>query len=205
LCMKISNAIIVRNPVNLVSTSIVPYPKNGQVTNFAVVGNLISIHKGQDLLLEVLSQPTWSNRSWHLNIYGSGPDENYLKKLCSFLGLTNRVTFHGHVADIRGIWERNNMLVMPSLMEGMPLAVVEAMLCARPCVVTDVGGHTEWISEGIEGFIAEAATVHSLAWTMNRAWDNKEKWIEMGKNARNRALHQIDINQGQTFLNLIKN
>ena len=53
------------------------------------------------------------------------------------------VHFRGHVNDIRAIWEQNHLLVLPSRYEGLPLALVEAMWCGRPAVVTDVGGNAE--------------------------------------------------------------
>ena len=56
------------------------------------------------------------------------------------------------------IWAEHHALVLPSRFEGMPLVVVEAMLCGRPCIVTDVGGNAELIRDGINGFLAKAPT-----------------------------------------------
>ena len=65
--------------------------------------------------------------------------------------------------------------------EGMPLTVVEAMLCGRPCIVTDVGGNRELVRDGINGFIAKATTVELLDEAMNRAWENRARLREMGR------------------------
>ena len=55
--------------------------------------------------------------------------------------IADRVTFHGHVNDIReDIWAKNHILVMPSYYEGMPIALVEAMLSGRTAIVTDFQG-----------------------------------------------------------------
>ena len=51
----------------------------------------------------------------------------------------------------------------------MPLSLVEAMLCRRPCIATDVGGNRELIRDGVNGFLAKAPTVESLDEAMNRA------------------------------------
>lgn len=202
LINDIPNGIIVRNPVNLSSTIIIPYPTYNQ-TQFAIVGNLRIIHKGQDIVLEVLSTDEWKKRNWHLNIYGSGEDENYLKELVSHYHLTEKVTFHGKVNDIRAVWEKNHILLMPSHMEGMPLAIVEAMICGRPCVATDVGGATEWIEDNISGFISEAPTVASFGKTMERAWVNLGGWEEIGKKGHERAMQLYDPEPGKTLLKLI--
>lgn len=198
----ILNAKVIRNPVNLSSIEIIPYPKN-TVTQFAMVGNLLVNHKGQDLILEVLNQQKWKDRDWHLNIYGSGTDKVYLEELSIMYGLKNRITFHGRVSDIRKVWGNNHLLLMPSFMEGMPLAVVEAMICGRPALVTDVGGHTEWITDGKQGFVSNAVSVASLEKTMENCWLQKDHWEQMGKAAHEKALQLYDPKAGETLLNLL--
>ena len=204
LAMSITNAQIVRNTVNLESLSIVPWPAQANVTQMALVGNLVTIHKAQDLVLEILAGTEWKKRNWHLNIYGQGADEQYLRQLTAFYQLQDHVTFFGKVKDIRRLWADNHILLMPSHMEGMPLAVVEAMICGRACVVTDVGGHTEWIEEGKEGFIAEAASVYSFGKAMERAWQQKHTWQQLGEQAHNKALQLYGNDPAQSFLNAIE-
>jgi len=199
---EIPNALVVRNPVNLQDKSIIPYPEDTTI-QMAMVGNLITIHKGQDIVLNILKEPTWLRRNWHLNIYGSGPDETVLKELCIANNLATKVTFHGKVNDIRAVWQKNHLLLMPSLMEGMPLAVVEAMLCGRPCIVTDVGGMIEWVEEDKTGFIANEASIESFGKAMEKAWLLKEKWADMGIEAHNEAMKLYDPNPGKTLLDLL--
>ena len=85
----------------------------------------------------------------------------------------------------------------------MPLAVVEAMICGRPALVTDVGGHSEWITDGVEGFVAPAASVASLEKTMEICWQQKHNWEQMGLAAHKKALQLYDPNPGQTLLDLM--
>jgi glycosyltransferase involved in cell wall biosynthesis len=171
--------------------------------HFAMVANLLVNHKGHDILFDVLRSEKWISRSWDLSIYGSGDDERYIRQLCAFYQLNDRVHFKGRTDNIRAVWENHHLLIMPSLCEGIPLAVVEAMLCGRPVVATDTGGHMEWIDEGIEGFIAEGANVHSLDGALERAWESRHRWADMGMNAHKRASAQYDPTPGETFLNLI--
>jgi glycosyltransferase involved in cell wall biosynthesis len=204
LATHIPNAMVVRNTVNLDNISLIPYPAQTEPLKLALVGNLLTIHKGQDLVLEILASDKWRNRNVHLNIYGTGPDEHYLKNLVAFYQLQHRVTFWGKVKDIRGLWADNHILLMPSHTEGMPLAVVEAMLCGRPCVVTDVGGHTEWVQEGREGFIAEAASVHSFGNAMERAWQQQDQWRQLGVQANQKALQLYGEDPAKTFSDVIQ-
>lgn len=200
---RIANAFIVRNPVNLEIPSDLDFPDMSEETNMAMVGNLITVHKGQDLVLNVLGESAWKNRRFILNIYGKGLDENYLKQLTSNLGLQTKVVFHGHTENVRDIWKNNHILILPSHMEGMPLAVVEAMLCFRPVVATRVGGIPEWIEQGREGFLSNTATVESLRLAMELAWQRRSDWKEMGIQARRKAMQLYDPEAGKTFYELI--
>ncbi|HKT90418.1 MAG TPA: glycosyltransferase, partial [Candidatus Sulfotelmatobacter sp.] len=74
-------------------------------------------------------------------------------------------------------------LVLPSRFEGMPLALVEAMLCGRAAIVTNVGGNGELVRDGVNGFIAKAPTVEFIDEALNRAWESRERLKEMGEKA----------------------
>ena len=204
LATHIPNSEIIRNPVNLDSVEALPFPADNTV-QFAMVANVLINHKGHDLVFEALSSEKWQSRSWHLNIYGSGIDLDFLKKLAGFFKLENRVTFHGKVTDIKSVWLKNHVLLMPSRFEGIPLAVVEAMLCARPVIATDVAGHREWIRDEIDGFIAEGANTLSVDNTMEKAWHKKAEWDQIGKNAHVQALKLFDPEPGKTLAGIIKN
>lgn len=202
LGISIPQTVIVRNPVNLSSVEPVAYPVNNTI-QMAMVANLITEHKGQDIVLRILALPQWKMQDCHLNIYGSGKDEQYLKQLVQELDLTQKVSFYGKVNDIRLLWAANHILLMPSHMEGMPLALVEAMLCGRTAVVTDVGGNKEWIDDGSYGFIAAAATVASFEAALQRAFAQKDAWQQLGILAHQKAMEIYDPAAGKTLLQLI--
>src|SRR5207245_589821 len=92
----------------------------------------------------------------------------------------------------------------PSYAEGTPLALVEAMLCARPAVVTDVGGNAEWVEEGATGFLAAAPTARSIGDALERAWGARERWPALGHAARTAALARHDPAPGRTVLALLE-
>ncbi|MUG94041.1 glycosyltransferase [Scytonema sp. UIC 10036] len=204
LAQSLSNAVIVQNPVNLLDCSLVPCPPQSTVS-FASVARLEAACKGQDVLLEALSFPTWKQRDWQCCLYGSGPDQAYLEALAQHYGIGDRIKFMGHINDVRAIWEDNHILVLPSRAEGTPLALVEAMLCGRPAVVTDVGGNTEWIKESQTGFIAEAPTTKSFSAALERAWLVQDEWKQMGVKAHEYAKANFDPLTVQKLLNMILN
>ena len=183
---ELSNSTVVRNPFNVAADEPPDWPIPNGSWNLACVARLEPAAKGQDILFEVLSLPKWRDRPLKVNLYGSGPCELSLKKLAGNLRLSS-VHFHNHVDDVRSIWEGNQLLVLPSRYEGLPLALVEASLCARPSLVTDVSDARELCVDDETGFVASAPTMASLDEALERAWFRRERWQEMGQAARARA------------------
>lgn len=187
LVSKIKNGCHIDNPYNLIKPGIIPFNFT-DILSFACVARLECDFKGQDLLLEALSAPEWKERKWQLNFYGAGRDEEYLNNLISFYNLTDRVYLFGHVNNIEEIWEKNHLLVLASIAEGTPLALIEAMLCGRSAVVTDVGDNARLIQEGESGFVAEAPVVKAISRALNRAWESKSNLGTLGLNAHKNIL-----------------
>ncbi len=184
VCIKLPHSMVVANPANLKEKNYLPYPTiEHEIVQLACVGRLESDAKGQDILLQVLSSEEWKSRRWVLNLYGQGRDEAYLKLLSREFGIGDRVHFKGHVNDVSDIWRQNHLLVMPSLREGTPLALIEAMACGRPSVVTDVAGNDVYCIEGQTGFLAEAPNVKYFGAALERAWTARDRWEIMGKAA----------------------
>jgi glycosyltransferase involved in cell wall biosynthesis len=151
------------------------------------------------LLLEVLSLPHWRERKVRVSLIGEGPNERVLRRRTEQLKLTS-VEFLGYQDSIEEVWSRHHALVLPSRQEGMPLALVEAMLCGRPCIVTDVAGHKELVRDGINGFLAKAPTVELLEQAMNRAWDNRSRLREMGETAASDVREWVSADPAEDFV-----
>jgi glycosyltransferase involved in cell wall biosynthesis len=178
------NAEIVRNPFNVAYDIRLPWPRqdNDCELRLANVARLDPRSKGQDILLEALAKPQWSARNWRLSIFGEGPARESLERMAKSLDLSDRVVFAGF-AEVKNIWAPHHALVMPSRYEGMPLAIVEAMLCARPVVATNVAGHAEIIEDGVTGFLADAVNAPSFSDALERAWERRDDLQHMGEAA----------------------
>ena len=182
LCLPLDNGVVLDNPPNLTELDQERFPRTEEAA-MAMVARLDCVVKGQSVVLEVLAQEQWRARKWKLNLYGKGPDERYLRELIRYLDLQDRVFLRGHVGNIREVWAENEILLMCSAGEGKPLALTEAMVCGRPAVVTDVGGNAELIEDGVTGFVAESAASGSFAKALERAWEQRRCWEEMGARA----------------------
>jgi glycosyltransferase involved in cell wall biosynthesis len=179
---RIENAEVVRNPFN-VSYNVAPPPWPPiDMLRFASVARLDPGAKGQDILFEALAHQSWATRHWRLTLYGDGPSRNGLGRLVERFQLTDRVVFAGHTS-VEKIWAANHVLTMASRFEGLPLAIVEAMLCARPVMATDVGGNSEVIENGVSGILADAPAIASVREALETLWTRREDLEDMGKAA----------------------
>jgi glycosyltransferase involved in cell wall biosynthesis len=202
--MRLPNAEVIFNPWNVPSDAVPAWPGDVGETHLACVARLEPRAKGQDILLEVFASPKWKARPIRLNLYGSGPGEKPLHALKSFYKL-DRVFFHGQVSDVSAIWAANHGLILPSRYEGLPLAMVEAMLSARPVIATDVAGNTELVREGINGFVAEAPTPALLDHALERAWSRRKEWREIGLKARTDTLKLVPLDPIAEFVEKLLN
>jgi glycosyltransferase involved in cell wall biosynthesis len=197
---ELANAEVVWNPVNLPFDASPPWPpvaSDGEL-RLACVGRLHPPSKGQDILLEALAQPQWKERPWRLYLYGEGAMRQGLERLARKLGLSDRVVFAEFTA-VEKIWAANHVLVMPSRYEGLPLTIVEAMLCARPVVATDVAGHAEIIKDGATGFLADAPTAGSMGAALERFWARRSEAEAIGKAASRRIRAMMPPNPVRVF------
>jgi glycosyltransferase involved in cell wall biosynthesis len=179
----LDNAEVVWNPITIDLEALIPWPSpaNG-VLRLACVGRLQPLQKGQDILLEALALRRWADRQWRLTLYGEGPQRDALERLTRKLNLSDRVVFAGHCPIVQ-VWRENHALVLPSRYEGLPLTIIEAMLCGRPVLATDVAGNPEVIEDGVTGFLAEAPVVACVDRALERVWAARDGLEEMGKAA----------------------
>ncbi len=116
------------------------------------VGNLRPV-KNQRLLLRACATLSRRYPDVHLLLVGDGPMREPLERLAAELGIQKRVQFLGTRADVPEVLNALDVFVLPSLSEGMPNAVLEAMACALPVVATRVGGIPEIIEDGSTGLL----------------------------------------------------
>ncbi len=192
---------VVQNPVESVPCRFV-WPDTPEL-RLASVARLDCNTKGFDVAIPALAQALGTERGWCLDIFGQGPDENRIRDLIEAHALQDRIRLHGFQADVSMIWKSHHLLFLPSRREGVSLAMLEAMAGGRPVLVTDVGGTSDWVCEGLTGFISPTCSVPDLVKALARAWKDRERWSAIGQAAQRRFLEQRDPAPGQTLLELI--
>ena len=101
-------------------------------------------------------------------IVGLGELEAKLKKLVLKLGLQNRIFFLGYRADVKEILQVADAFVFPSLQEGLPVALMEAMTVGLPVVCSRIRGNTDLIEDGRGGYLYDCHDVSGFANGMRR-------------------------------------
>lgn len=203
LAMNFNNASVIYNPIKLkIKEPFLFHKDQHEEVTFGCVARFENLWKGFDVLFKVFSEEQWSKRNWSLNLYGSGPDENYIRQLINFYKLEDKVTIHGQVKDINKVWEENDVKVLVSRAEGIPLAVLEAMICGKVVVTTDVGGNCEIIEHNSSGFISAAPTVSSFSKTLEEVWSKKPYWKSIGQKAHETTMKIHEISPENKFLKI---
>ena len=182
LARPLPNGVVVRNPFLVPFDAPPPWPAEDTPLRLACVGRLFPREKGQDIVLRMLAREKWRQRAIEVTFYGAGQHEEALRQAAAYLGLEN-VRFDGFANDVAAIWRDHHGLLLPSHCEGLPLVLVEAMLSERVAIVTDVAGNAEVVTDNLTGFLAAAPTDDSVDEALERAWQARARWPQIGEEA----------------------
>ena len=162
--------------------------RSGPPTILAV--SRLSEQKGLDLLLRVLSAVRARVPSVRLEIAGQGAAREALEADVTRLGLEAAVTLHGYVAhhDLPALYRRAHVFVSTSIYEPFGLTTLEAMACGTPVVVSGLGGTSEFVRDGEEGFVRWPHEPGAFADAVVAILEEPGRGDAMGERARARAL-----------------
>ncbi len=156
--------------------------------------------KGYEFLIDAALTVTTDHPKVLFLIIGDGPLSNTLKEKVYELKLHNNVIFTGFRTDIYNILNFVDIFVLPSVNEGLPIALLEAMNFGIPVVATRVGGVPEAVINGVTGILVEPGDPRSLAAAINRLLDNHEFARRIGEAGRKRLLeHFTDIKMSRGY------
>ena len=161
------------------------------------VGRLCE-QKGQMLLIEAAAMLHARGVAFELVLAGDGEMRPQLEQAIADRGLQARVRITGHISGDQVQQELlgSRGLVLPSLAEGLPVVIMEAMALRRPVISTYVAGIPELVAHGETGWLVPAGAVRELAEAMQDCLSaSPERLARMGLRGRERALqrHHIDV------------
>jgi glycosyltransferase involved in cell wall biosynthesis len=146
----------------------------------------LSTEKGIDVLLRALPLIRATSATVRLVLAGTGPQEAELQRQVREMELMQEVHFSGAFDqdDLADILCEADIVVLPSLVEGMPLVLIEAMAYGRPVVATAVGGIPELVHDGITGRLVQPNDPEDLATALSELIDDSDQRIAMGAAGR---------------------
>lgn len=156
-------------------------PRKEQVIGF--VGRL-DLQKGFAYLLRAVSSLRHHLPGLRLLIVGEGPDRGRIEGIIRQEGLSAIVTLAGQKADMASIYQSIDVLVLPSLNEGLPLTLLEAMAASRPVIATRVGAVPKVIIDGVTGLLVEPADESALASAISQLLSDPGLYSQLAQRAR---------------------
>ena len=100
------------------------------------------------------------------------------------LGLADQVSLPGNLDNLQDVMQAADLLAMPSLWEGLPLTLLEAMACGLPIVGTSIPGLVDVVTDGQEGFLVPPEDPVAFASALDKMVRNPDERAEMGRRAR---------------------
>lgn len=169
----------------------IPKLERGNEVRTMIFMGRLSYEKGLFDLIESMKilREEYKVKTVKLKIIGDGPLRRDLEHKVSTLGLDDVIEFTGYVSHdeiskhLTDAW----LLVLPSLTEGLPKVVLEAMAAGRPVVATRVGGIPEVVENGVDGFLVTPENPKALAQRAYTILTNEQIAIKMGRKGKEKA------------------
>jgi glycosyltransferase involved in cell wall biosynthesis len=162
-------------------------------TRFGVLARLHSAN-GHRWLLDGLKQlEARVPAPWTCEFAGDGPELIDLRNRVHAMGLATRVMFVGHRSDASCFLRSLHAYIHPSLVSGMPNAVLEAMASGLPVIATAVGGTPEAVQHGSTGWLVTPGDVQEFVKHAAYVTQNRDAATEMGRRARRRIEEEFSL------------
>jgi glycosyltransferase involved in cell wall biosynthesis len=164
------------------------FQKANQV--IGTVGRLSEV-KGHRFFIEAAKRILKYRNDVIFYIIGSGPLETSLREQAAAEGLDDKIYFLGFRKDATALIKEMTVFVLPSLHEGIPYVLLEAMSASKSVVCTEVGGIKEVIDDKIHGLLVPSRNVKALSRAILSLLNNSEYRTQLGRNARKRVEAQF--------------
>ncbi len=158
----------------------------GLDANRLIFGCVARLHprKGHEYLLRAFPSVLESVPHAALLLVGDGTEKNKLEHLACELDIGDRVTLLGWRTDVSELIECFDVFVLPSLEEGFPNVLLEAMARGKPVIATDVDGNVEVARDGVTGLLVPAADTAALAGAMLSMANDPDVMARYGQQGR---------------------
>lgn len=193
---KISNFIDLKKFKKVNETSIIEFKKKYNLTDkimVLIVSRLVST-KGINNLIYLIRDLSKKYVNICLMIIGEGPERKNLMKLASSFRIRDKVIFSGKISneELPIYYSACDIFIFPSLYEGQPMVILEAMACEAPIISYNVGGIPELIKNGYNGVLIPKNNYSALKDGIDHLISNTDLGRKMGKNGRKMIEKKFD-------------
>ena len=153
--------------------------------------------KAYDILLQAFSRFIHDFPEWRLAILGDGPLKNDLHRLSEQIGIHHYVQWYKNVKNVDAFYRAATLFVLPSRYEGMPNALLEAMSCGLPCIVSDGSpGPLELIEHKKSGYVVPVENIEAL----HQAMDCLAMDVDLRERLSKNAVLSVQTNKLENVL-----
>ena len=151
----------------------------------------LASQKGLEALIQAMRSVTETYPAARLVLVGDGPLRESLGELSRSLGLSDEVHFLGFRSDVGDILNASDIVVAPSLREGLSIAILESMALGKPTVASDIGSNLELITDGSNGLLVPPEDPEPLTAAILRLLAEPGWAEQLGASARARFEHEF--------------
>lgn len=160
--------------------------------NIGLVGRL-DRQKGHEILLKALKLLVPEHQNLQIYFFGQGPEKNFLKEMVQKERLNTYVLFMEPMEDIYPCILQMDMIVIPSLWEGLPNILLEAMALERPVIASRIGGITEVVKDGEEALLVDPGDEKQLAQAIQTLIHDRELAKKIAAKAKERVSRDFSM------------
>jgi len=158
------------------------------------VGRMTAV-KRTDAVVRTLQRLVERGVDAYVVLVGDGPDRDQLERHAHDLGVIRRCLFLGYQEDVARFYDAVDVLLLPSINEGTPVSVIEALAARRPAVATRVGGIPDVVRDGVDGFLVDSDDPDELAARLAELAADPELRARMGAAGRERVLERYAVDR----------
>jgi len=181
---------------NAIDTSAITETATGENTDIVTVCRQVE-WKGIRGLIDAVARLPDAVPEATLHVIGDGPHRERFERYAERTAESGDVVFHGRLPH-EGVLDRvaeSRVFALNSTYEGLPHAVLEAMACGTPAVVSDAGGNPEVVADGDSGFVVPQGDARAFAERFEQLLTDDTLWKRFHENGRDRLASHFDQNR----------
>ena len=167
-----------------------------QIPNSILIGTIANFYptKGLSYLIEAAAKLK-TKHNFQIVIIGDGIERTYLESLITKYNLEENIILAGQIPEAAKYLKAFDIFVLPSIKEGLPYAILEAMAAGLPIVATNVGGISEMITDNESGLLVPPKNPEALAEALKKLIDAPELRARLGQNAAATAAAKFSLKE----------